>query len=71
MAKQQQIEIHLLPQVVIHSRTYRASNIRLNGSGKKWAEVEYWTEGRGWREVHNWDKIEMVARILWDRREKS
>ncbi|MGO4496402.1 hypothetical protein AB4114_10950 [Paenibacillus sp. 2RAB27] len=63
-----QSEVILLPQIEIHGRIYRASNIRKNGSGRKWAEVDYWTEGRGWREVHNWDRIEKVATLLWSQR---
>ncbi|MDF2652737.1 MAG: hypothetical protein K0Q73_8542 [Paenibacillus sp.] len=63
-----QVKIHYLPEVVIGGRIYRAANIRMNGSGKKWADVDYWTDGRGWREVHNWDRIERVATLLWSQR---
>lgn len=71
MVTMQQIEVHVLPEVLICGRTYRASNIRMNGSGRKWADVEYWHEGREWREVYNWDRIETVARMLWHKRGDS
>jgi hypothetical protein len=65
MAKQQQIEIHLLPQIVVNKRTYRASNFRRNIKGKKWAEVDCWVDGVGWQVVHDYEQITMVARLLW------
>lgn len=56
-------DIH--PTITLNGRLYRASNIRLNGSGKRWADVEYWHNERGWRTVENWDRIEHVANKLW------
>lgn len=55
----------ILYTVTIDGREYRASNIRYNGSGRKWAEVEYYHPERGWRAVQNWDRIEQVATLSW------
>ncbi|MDR6883049.1 hypothetical protein [Bacillus sp. 3255] len=66
--KKERVEIYLLPQIVIHGKTYRATNFRWNHKGKKWAEVDYWIDGRGWQAVHDIDKIGMVARLLWSQR---
>jgi hypothetical protein len=62
------VEIKLLPQIVIRKKTYRASNFTRNIKGKKWAEVDYWVDGKGWQVVHDYDQICMVARLLWDQR---
>mgnify|MGYP001270276444 CR=1 FL=1 len=55
----------IIPTVTIDGREYRATNFRYNGSGRKWAYVEYYHPNRGWREVNNWDRIEQIAEMLW------
>jgi hypothetical protein len=61
------VEIKLLPVIVVRKKTYRASNFTWNIKGKRWAEVDIWTNG-GWQPVHDYDQITMVARLLWDQR---
>ncbi len=60
------LKVSFARETEIHGRRYMASNMRLIGEGRKWADVHYYHPFLGWREVKNWDRITQVATTLWD-----